>query len=456
VTPAGIHTLVVDSNSTFLNNVVIGDGNATDVLNANCDTYFGGNNFHIRPSIAETAGVLDHPIGNGMMMGFNRVSSSGTNSILCNGYGSQGGLEVCNYDVSDVLQNIPAHFRRDGSTDLNGDVRVGGDLAVTGTTTGITKAMVSLGNCDDTADSAKPISVLQQAALDLKSDDNAVLHLACGENVTGYLKVGTAATGAIPAGTLYASEGLSVLGSVSLPNQSVSNGALQSSAIIASNANTFTQKQTLNGGLQVTGTLTLENQAIDDGALSTNVVLKSTANTYTNTQTFESGVSSSVITGGYLSCNTLVNGVALEETFNTNPDSGGSKLWDLTIRNSFHAKDFECDGPVIKTNGAYGQDPATEITGNLVVSNIVGIFTDLYSSSDLNVIGSFSSISTTTQALSLIDAELVKGDITGVNLLDAVDLTFTGTINTVVTPAEVLTLSGVSSNIQTQIGLKSN
>lgn len=43
--------------------------------------------------------------------------------------------------------------------------------AFTGTPTGITKAHVGLGNCDNTADSSKPISTAQQTALDAKQDD---------------------------------------------------------------------------------------------------------------------------------------------------------------------------------------------------------------------------------------------------------------------------------------------
>ena len=40
----------------------------------------------------------------------------------------------------------------------------------TGTVSGITKSMVGLGNVDNTADSAKPISTATQAALDLKAN----------------------------------------------------------------------------------------------------------------------------------------------------------------------------------------------------------------------------------------------------------------------------------------------
>lgn len=43
------------------------------------------------------------------------------------------------------------------------------DPTFTGTVSGVTKAMVGLGNVDNTADLAKPVSTAQQAALDAKA-----------------------------------------------------------------------------------------------------------------------------------------------------------------------------------------------------------------------------------------------------------------------------------------------
>jgi hypothetical protein len=40
----------------------------------------------------------------------------------------------------------------------------------TGTVSGITKAMVGLGNVDNTSDASKPVSTATQTALDLKSN----------------------------------------------------------------------------------------------------------------------------------------------------------------------------------------------------------------------------------------------------------------------------------------------
>lgn len=60
--------------------------------------------------------------------------------------------------------------------------------AFTGTVNGITKAMVGLSNADNTADTAKPVSTAQQAALDLKAN-------LAGPAFTGAPTAPTAATG---------------------------------------------------------------------------------------------------------------------------------------------------------------------------------------------------------------------------------------------------------------------
>lgn len=57
--------------------------------------------------------------------------------------------------------------------------------AFTGTPTGITKAHVGLGSVDNTADSDKPVSTAQAAAIAAKADDNAVVKLAGAQTVAG-------------------------------------------------------------------------------------------------------------------------------------------------------------------------------------------------------------------------------------------------------------------------------
>ena len=55
----------------------------------------------------------------------------------------------------------------------------------TGTVSGITKSMVGLGNVNNTADTAKPVSTAQQTALNLKADESAAAHLAGTETLSG-------------------------------------------------------------------------------------------------------------------------------------------------------------------------------------------------------------------------------------------------------------------------------
>ena len=59
--------------------------------------------------------------------------------------------------------------------------------AFTGTVTGITNAMVNLGNVDDTSDANKPVSSAVQTQLDLKAPISA-------PSFTGTLSVGSGAT----------------------------------------------------------------------------------------------------------------------------------------------------------------------------------------------------------------------------------------------------------------------
>ena len=82
--------------------------------------------------------------------------------------GNLGGHRSMNF-IGDSLSNEPCHFQRDGSTDLYGDTRIGGNLNIIGTRSGLNKAMVGLTNVEDTTDLEKVISTATQSALDLKA-----------------------------------------------------------------------------------------------------------------------------------------------------------------------------------------------------------------------------------------------------------------------------------------------
>lgn len=69
----------------------------------------------------------------------------------------------------------------------------------TGTVSGVTKTMVSLGNADNTSDANKPVSTAQQTALNLKAN-------LASPTFTGVVALGTytVATLPTPTGTAYA------------------------------------------------------------------------------------------------------------------------------------------------------------------------------------------------------------------------------------------------------------
>ncbi len=73
-----------------------------------------------------------------------------------------GALQITGESLMDELHVI-------SGTELDGNVEVGGNLTITGTTSGITSAMVGLGNADNTSDANKPVSTAAQTALDLKA-----------------------------------------------------------------------------------------------------------------------------------------------------------------------------------------------------------------------------------------------------------------------------------------------
>lgn len=71
---------------------------------------------------------------------------------------------------SNLQTQITARALDNAVVKLSGNQTIGGDKTFTGTTAGITKVMVGLGNCDNTSDLNKPISTATQSALDLKAN----------------------------------------------------------------------------------------------------------------------------------------------------------------------------------------------------------------------------------------------------------------------------------------------
>lgn len=62
----------------------------------------------------------------------------------------------------------------------------------------VTKSDVGLGNADNTSDANKPVSTAQQTALDLKANDNAVVHDTGDETIAGVKTFSSAPIGVLP------------------------------------------------------------------------------------------------------------------------------------------------------------------------------------------------------------------------------------------------------------------
>ncbi len=75
---------------------------------------------------------------------------------------STGSLQITGESLMESLTIMDA-------ASIGGDLTVSGDLEVTGSASGITSAMVGLGDADNTSDADKPISTAAQTALDLKA-----------------------------------------------------------------------------------------------------------------------------------------------------------------------------------------------------------------------------------------------------------------------------------------------
>lgn len=145
---------------------------------------------------------------------------------------SSASLQISGQSLMDSLRVM------NGSA-LDGNVVVGGDLSVLGTTTGITGSMVGLGNVDNTSDADKPVSTATQTALDLKAP-------LASPTFTGTPSLPTGTT----AVTQSASDNSTKLATTAYVDAAVSGAGsattemLQEVTVASDNATTFTLSQT--------------------------------------------------------------------------------------------------------------------------------------------------------------------------------------------------------------------
>ena len=100
-----------------------------------------------------------------------RLNVSGTSKLAGLVTVTTGGLAVTGTSTLTGNTTITGNAAITGTLGVGGDTALAGNLSITGTTTGITKVMVGLGNVDNTTDVAKPVSSAVQALIDgLKAD----------------------------------------------------------------------------------------------------------------------------------------------------------------------------------------------------------------------------------------------------------------------------------------------
>jgi hypothetical protein len=155
--------------------------------------------------------------------------------------------------------------------DLIGTKAPTNNPSFTGTVSGITKAMVGLGNVDNTSDASKPISTATQTALNLKADqattytktevDNTIVGWSSGLPSDGYHYIDTGSdalvirtpSGAISANFLGNAGGASYDGKVLVYNGLEVIGSLTTTDILVGSTNSvFTNKILGNGDPQIT------------------------------------------------------------------------------------------------------------------------------------------------------------------------------------------------------------
>jgi hypothetical protein len=153
----------------------------------------------------------------------------------------------------------------------------------TGTVSGITKAMVGLGNVDDTADSAKPVSTLQQTALDLKANIASPTFTGTVSGITkamvGLGSVDNTADSAKPVSTLQqtaldAKQDTINAGDLAISDTSGLQTALDSKIGAADTALTGT---TTAEALSVSGNVTLGDGITDSVTVEGDLRVKGTA-----------------------------------------------------------------------------------------------------------------------------------------------------------------------------------
>ena len=208
--------------------------------------------------------------------------------------------------------------------------------------TGLVKGDVGLGNVDNTADTAKPVSTAQQTALDLKAN-------LASPTFTGTVTIPTGASITAPTGLVKGDVGLGNVDNTSDANKPVSTAgqtALDLKANIASP--TFT------------GTVVLPDNTV---ALGTK-----TTGDYVATITGGTGVTSSAATSGEGTTHTLSIGQAVGTTDNVTFAGVTADNIKVGVTASNEIDTASGDLTIDSAGGTVTIDDNLTVTGNLTVS----------------------------------------------------------------------------------------
>ena len=241
-------------------------------------------------------GVIDKYATQGLYLG---KFSNGRAVFASPNNGSDNGFQFCNMDSSGNILNTPFYMTQQGACVVNSKLQINGNLEVV----------------DNTTITLPTNSVAQSAVnnltndLNLKANDNEVVHLAGDETITGYKKFqlggvigdeNNNAAGFEPQqnGLLYCRSGLDV--------------------VAGGNANTIAGGLQINGGLVCTdisgrnltiaqgGVLSLPDNSIGDGWLSSNIPKKSSVNTFSNQNNFTGDIVVADCSMAFLPSSTLI------------------------------------------------------------------------------------------------------------------------------------------------------
>jgi hypothetical protein len=192
--------LVVSLSETNQGDTIIGD-QSTDTLTVNAATTFAGTVSGLTKTMVslgncDNTSDLNKPVSTATQTALNlKANQSSLDTTNNNVAALQSKTNALSFDASLNQTTLNSKLVVALSETNQGNTIIGDQSTDTltinaattfaGTVSGLTKTMVSLGNCDNTSDLNKPVSTAVQTALNLKANDNAVVHLTTNETIAG-------------------------------------------------------------------------------------------------------------------------------------------------------------------------------------------------------------------------------------------------------------------------------